>query len=61
MLTSGNKGLDEFMGVALRMKNIGKSLIDFPHTLAELIDLHKQYQYDKDTTEDFDIDLYLQQ
>ena len=42
-LTSGNEGIDDYMQVALSLRQIGKSIMDMPKTLDDLRVLCREY------------------
>lgn len=60
-LTSGNEGRDEYLQIALGLRQIGKSIMDMPKTLEDLRLLSREYMKNLGVTDDIlDEQVYLQ-
>ena len=51
-LTSGNEGRDDYLQVALGLRQIGKSIMDMPSTIDDLRLLSREYMKNLGVTDD---------
>jgi hypothetical protein len=52
-LTTGNEGRDDYLQIALGLRQIGKSIMDMPKTLEDLRLLSREYMKNLGVTDEF--------